>query len=70
MGDMFNEAAVFNQNIGNWDVRYGYKYVILCSLKPRPSNQDGSWNVGNVTNMYEYVLSRASAFNQNIGRGM
>jgi surface protein len=65
MGGMFDQANIFNQPIGSWNVSnviamgYMFRQAIIF-------NQPiGSWNVGNVTNMSN-MFSNASAFNQPI----
>lgn len=66
MSLMFFQAAVFNMDIGGWDMS---AIAILNGMLSSATvfNQDiGGWNVSNVTNMSQ-VLRNAKAFNQNIG---
>ena len=57
MSWMFNNAAAFNQNIGNWTT----SNVTVTNMFLNPFNQ----NIGNSI-MLEYVFN-ATSFNQNIG---
>jgi surface protein len=66
MGDMFNEAAVFNQNIGNWDVSNVTNMYGMFREASAFNQNIGGWKVSNVTDMGT-MFSQASAFNQNIG---
>ena len=66
MSGMFNQATVFNGNIGGWDVSK-VTTMRLMFLSASEFNQNiGSWNVSNVINM-RGMFFEASAFNQNIG---
>ena len=64
--NMFSEALVFNQPIGNWDVS---KVTNMGSMfySAKLFNQPiGNWDVSKVTNM-ENMFSNALVFNQPIG---
>ena len=53
---MFHGASVFNQDIGNWDVR---RVLNMSSMfnSATSFNQDiGNWDVGSVRNMGQYVF--------------
>jgi surface protein len=65
MSDMFRDATVFNQEIGNWETSNAkYMWHMFCNAKA--FNQDiGSWNVARVTNMTS-IFSGATSFRQNM----
>ena len=65
MGDMFNNAANFNQNIGGWDVssvtEMGGMFINATSFN-QPLN---SWNTSAVISMGD-IFNNATSFNQDI----
>jgi surface protein len=70
MNNMFRQALVFNQNIGNWNVS---SVTNMNNMFERASafNNGGSpdinnWNTSNITDM-GFMFDRASVFNQPIG---
>ena len=66
MSGMFDQATVFNGNIGGWDVS-NVTDMRDMFLSASAFNQDISgWDVSNVTDM-QIMFSGASAFNKNIG---
>ncbi|KAF3979649.1 MAG: BspA family leucine-rich repeat surface protein, partial [Methylococcales symbiont of Iophon sp. n. MRB-2018] len=70
MSNMFLDASVFNQDIGDWNVaRVTNMGGMFASVSASTSafNQDiGGWNVDRVTDMSNMFLD-ASVFNQDIG---
>ncbi|MFK7923114.1 MAG: BspA family leucine-rich repeat surface protein, partial [Bacteroidia bacterium] len=65
MGDMFNGATSFNQNIGGWIVS-DVTYMRDMFRDATAFNQDiSSWNVSKVATMHT-MFSGATAFNQDI----
>jgi surface protein len=62
---IFQGAAIFNQDISNWDVSSAttMQAMFLGSLFNQPI---GTWNTSNVTSMVS-MFSGATSFNQNIG---
>ena len=68
MSYMFQDAKMFNQNIGGWNVGSvnDMSYMFFGSGSISVFNQNiGPWNVGLVTNM-QFMFYGASAFNQDI----
>jgi surface protein len=71
MSAMFNNAIIFNQNIGSWNTskvtNMTYMFAAAKAFN-QPINYDsttGSWNTYNVTNMNS-MFRGATVFNQNI----
>jgi surface protein len=66
MVEMFEQATLFNQNIGSWNTAAVTNMGEMFRVAIAFNQNIGSWNTGAVTNMTSMFAS-ASAFNQNIG---
>ena len=68
MDNVFEDATVFNQDIGRWDVS---SVTVMDRMFQGASafNQDiGDWNVANVFSMVSMFSS--TPFNKDLGHGM
>lgn len=63
---MFSGCALFNSNIGNWNVSNVTNMSSMLSNASVFNQNIGGWNVSNVTNMSS-MFSNMLAFNQDIG---
>ena len=66
MGNVFANAALFNQNIGSWNVGNVTDMNGMFGGAAAFNQNIGGWNVSNVANL-SFMFYRARAFNQNIG---
>ncbi len=62
---MFNGAAAFNQNIGNWNTSNVTDMGWMFSGASAFNQNIGNWNTSNVTDM-GWMFLEASAFNQDL----
>jgi surface protein len=66
LSNMFNNAQVFNQPIGNWDVSQCSNFSNMFTTALIFNQSLSSWNMTNATNL-SGMFNSAHAFNQNIG---
>ena len=66
MSFMFENAKLFNQNIGNWDTSKVTNMSYMFGNAKAFNQNIGNWNTSNVIEM-NGMFSAAIAFNQNIG---
>ena len=66
MENMFNGAAAFNQDIGDWDVSNVENMAGMFNTAQAFNGDIGDWDVSNVENMAR-MFNIANAFNQDIG---
>jgi surface protein len=66
MSSMFENATLFNQDIGNWDVVHVTTMAGMFASAAVFNQDISGWNVSSVLNMYDMFLY-ATEFNQPIG---
>ena len=65
MQEIFKNATVFNQPIGNWDVSWVTNMLQMFNAATSFNQDITGWNVGNVRNMQQ-MFGTATVFNQDI----
>ncbi len=65
MSNLFNNAKVFNQNIGNWNTSAVTNMAEMFAYTDDFNQDISNWNISNVTNMGGMFIS-ADDFNQNL----